>query len=280
MSFVPVSETYFDVLGIARRRGRGFTVQDTATSERVAIVNEAFVRRYLADTDPLTRRIGFGDPNSPAYWRRIVGVVGDVRERLTDPPQPTAYIPFRQDAERWNFASYSIRSTLPVSSVGAMVRRAVSSVDSDQPIARVRPLEDALSSAVAVERFTTLLAAAFGVLALLLAAIGTFGVASRAAASRRRELGIRLAVGATNRDIVVVAMGEGLRTIVPAVVAGFALAFAAGRWMESLLYRVTAHDPFAMAVAATVLVATALIATYLPIRQALGANPIASLRSN
>jgi len=278
MSFLTISETYFDLLAMPIRRGRGITSQDSATSERIVVVNEAFVRRYLGGADPLTRRIGFGNPKSPTYWRRVVGIVADARQQLAEPAPATAYIPFRQDNEPWNFASYVIKTSLPSSAVGNAVQQAVLGVDSEQPVSRVRTLDETLAGAVAVERFTTLLASLFAGLALALAAVGAFGVVSHVVASRRRELGVRLAVGARDSDIVKLVAWESLHVIAPASLLGLAGAFAAGRWMSTLLYQVQPGDPRTMLTALVVLAATALMATYLPVRRALAANPIASLR--
>jgi predicted permease len=278
MSFVLVSEGYFRLLEMPLRRGRDLSARDTAASEPVVVVNEAFVRRYLGTADPLTERIGFGDPAKAGYWRAIVGVVADAKERLGEPAAPTAYMSFRQDAEPWNFASYVIKTPLAATSIAKAVQQAVLDVDPDQPISRVRALDESLAGAVAVERFTTTLASVFALLALVLAAVGAFGVMSHVVASRRRELGVRLAVGARPRDIVALVAGEGARIIAVASLTGLGGAIAVGRWMTTLLYEVTPGDPRTMTAAAAVLVGTALVATYVPVRRALAANPIASLR--
>ena len=279
MSFMPVSERYFDVLGLPVKRGRPFSTKDSATSERVAIVNEAFVRRYLGSADPLTQRIGFGSPDNPNYWRRVIAIVGDARERIGAPAAPTAYIPFLQDLEPWNFASYEIKTSLPAAAVAASVQRAVLGVAHNQPISRARTLTQTMADAVAVERFTTLLAGLFAGLALVLAAVGAFGVMSHVVAARRRELGVRLALGARNGDIVRLVVFQSLRTVGLASAAGLAGAFFAGRSMSALLYQVRPGDPPTIATAVALLFATALMATYLPVRRALAANPIASLRN-
>lgn len=278
MSFVPVSETYFDVLGIPVRRGRVFTAHDSTTSERIAVVNEEFARRYFGDADPLEQRVGFGDRGNPHYFRQVVGVVADTREHVAQPAAPTAYIPFRQDGEPWNFGSYVIKTSLRPASIGPAVQRAVLAVDGDQPISRVRTLDEALSGAVAVERFTTMLASLFAGLALVLAAVGVFGVVSHVVASRRRELGVRLALGAPHHNIVWLVGIESLVVIAAGSLSGVVAAAGAGRWMSSLLYDVRPNDPGATAVSIAVLVATALLAPYLPVKRALAANPIASLR--
>jgi predicted permease len=279
MSFIPVSDAYFDLLGVPVRIGRPFSGQESATSERVAIVNDAFVRRYFGDADPLAQRIGFGRRENPNYWRRVIGVVGDARELVNQPARATAYIPFRQDTEPWNFASYEIKTALPAAAVAASVQRSVLAVASDQPISRARTLDEAMDRAVAVERFTTLLAVLFGGLALALAAVGAFGVMSHVVAARRRELGVRLALGAQHRHLVSLIVGQAMRTAAIASSLGVAGAVFAGRALATMLYQVRPGDPPTIAASVVVLVATALAATYLPVRRALRANPIASLRN-
>ena len=197
-----------------------------------------------------------------------------------NPPPPTAYIPFRQDLEPWNFASYEIKTSLPASAVAASIQRAVLGVARNQPISRARTLEEAMADAVAVERFTTLLAGIFAGLALVLAAVGAFGVMSHVVAARRRELGVRLALGARNQRHRQARRLQSLRTVGLASAAGLAGAFFAGRSMSTLLYQVRPGDPPTIATAVVLLFGTALIATYLPVRRALAANPIASLRND
>jgi putative ABC transport system permease protein len=280
MSFGAVSEEYFDLLAMRIRLGRGLTIHDGSESEPVVVVNEAFVRQYLAGGDPLTRRIGFGDRSGGNYWRRVVGVVSDAKERLAAPAQPTAYLSFRQDTERWNFASYVMRTSLPPDTLSRSVQQAVLRVDPDQPISRVRTLAESVAQAVAVERFTATLSGAFAVLALALAAVGAFGVMSHVVGTRRRELGVRLAVGAQARDIVWLVGADCLRIVGFASIAGLAGAAIAGRSIATLLFGVTPGDPATLAASAAILGGTALVATYLPVRRALASNPIASLRDS
>jgi putative ABC transport system permease protein len=171
-----------------------------------------------------------------------------------------------------------IRTPLPPATVGQAVQKTVLSVDSDQPISRVRSLDEAAAAAVAVERFTTLLASLFAGLSLTLAAVGAFGVVTHVVSARRRELGIRLAVGASNRDIFRLMASESLRVIVPAAMIGAAAAAAAARWMTSILFQVVPADGQTLLAGIAVLIATALAATYLPVRRALRSNPLTSLR--
>ena len=279
MRFLTVSEQYFQTLAVPVRRGRPLTSGDRANSVPVAIVNEAFARRYFPGDDAIGHRIGFGDRSRPDYWRTIVGIAGDVRERPARAAEPTAYIPFRQDAEPWNFAAYLVKSPLPPATVGDAVRRAVLAADPDQPISRVQTVEEAMALTIAVQRFTTVLAAVFAGLALLLAAVGTFAVISHVVASRTREIGIRLALGAQPRAVVGMIVGQSLRVAVSASVAGIVVSLLLGRSLRSLLFEVRPRDPMTLAAAVGVLLLTAFGASYLPVRRALARNPLESLRA-
>jgi putative ABC transport system permease protein len=278
MSFFPVSDDYFDILRIPLRSGRTFTSQDRARTQGVAIINEAFARRYLAGQDPLSRRIGFGSRSAPGYWRLIVGIVGDTRERPVGPPVPTAYIPFRQDLEPWSFGSYLVKSRLPTTTVGEAVRRAVLGADPDQPISRVRTVEETMATSIAVQRFTTVLATVFAVLALLLASVGTFGVMSHVVSTRTREIGVRLALGAERSDIVRLVLGQAARLAAGAAVTGLGVAVLVGGSLRALLFGVTPEDPRLLAAAVIVLLTAALAASYMPVRRALMENPMANLQ--
>jgi putative ABC transport system permease protein len=278
MSYLTVSDRYFEVTGIRLMSGRSFTAQDDGGAIPVAIVNEAFVRRYFPGEEPIGRRIGYGDPKQPWYWRTIVGVAHDTRDGIAQAPAPLGYSPVAQDREPWNFASYLIKSPLPTATVGDRVRRAVLAVDPDQPVARVRAVEDDMRSSIAVERFTTLVASLFAGLALLLAAVGTFGVMSHVVASRTRELGIRLAIGATPRDVVRLVIGGASRLVATATIVGLVASALLGRWLSALLFEVAPSDPATILTATGVLVVTALAASYLPLRRALANDPMGSLR--
>jgi putative ABC transport system permease protein len=279
MRFLTISEGYFHALGVPLRRGRTFSSDDRASSMPVAIVNEAFARRYLPDRDPVGQRIGFGDRSNPRYWRTIVGVVADVRERPASAPPAAGYIPYRQDSEPWNFAGYIVKSPLPPATVGETVRRAVLRADPDQPISRVQTVEDAMTRSIAVQRFTSVLAALFAGLALLLAAIGTFGVMSHVVAGRTREIAVRLALGARASDIIRMILGQALVVAGAACGAGTIASLAVGRSLGTLLFDVKSGDPSTLTMAVVVLLATALTASYLPVRRALAQNPLCSLRA-
>lgn len=278
MSYLTVSERYFDVTGVRLVAGRAFTSRDDAGAVPVAIVNEAFARRYFPGEVPLGRRIGFGDPEHPKYWRTIVGVARDTRDVIARAPEPLAYAPVAQDREPWNFGSYLVKSSLPTAAVGDRVRRAVLSVDPDQPVARVRAIEEDMRASIAIERFTAMVAAVFAGLALLVAAVGTFGVMSHLITSRTRELGIRLALGATRRDIVSLVIGRAAQLVAAATVLGLGASLLLGRWLQALLFEIAPTNAATIVTATSVLVLTALAASYLPLRRALADDPMASLR--
>ena len=276
--FLTVSETYFAVTGIRLVRGRALTRDDGLRAPDVVVVNEAFVRRYFPGEDPIGRRIGLGAPDHPSFWRTIVGIVADTREQLGEPARGTAYVSFRQNREPWNFGSYIIKSSLPVAVGGDAIRRAVLASDPDQPVSRLRTVEDDMRTSVATQRFTMLVATVFAGLALLLAAVGTFGVMTHVVRGRTRELGVRMALGATRSKIVRLVLAQAARLVLGATAVGLAAAAVIGASIQSLLFEVQARDPKTMAGAALLLTGVALAASYVPIRRALAQNPIAALR--
>jgi predicted permease len=279
MAYQLISPNYFQLLRIPLLRGRLFTERDDAGAASVVIVNESFARRYFPGEDVIGKRIGFGDRRYAKYWRTIVGVVADMRRQPADAPIPTSYAPFEQNVEPWSTASYLVKTSLPAAAAGDIVRRAVLAVDADQPVSRVRTLDDALSRSVDVQRFTTLVSTSFAVLSLLLAAVGTFGVMSHIVGTRTREMGIRMALGAQRRNIVALVLRQTAVDVGIAMLAGLGGAALLGRSMRTLLFEVTPGDPATLAVAAAVLGTAAFAASYLPIHRALAQNPLASLRS-
>ncbi len=280
MAFLTVSEDYFSGTGMRIVRGRGITREDNARSPDIVVVNQAFVRRYFPGQDPIGKRIGYGSPNDAHYWRTIVGVVADTREQLGEPPKSTAYAPFRQSLEPWNFASYLVKSSLPVETVGGAGRKAVMASDPDQPVSRVRPVAADMRATVATQRFTTLIASMFAGIALVLAVVGTFGVMSHVVRGRTREIGVRMALGATRSHIVSLVLGQAARIVMGATVVGLGAALLLGASIQALLYEVQPRDPSTLAGAACVLIATALAASYVPVRRVLAQNPLSSLRND
>jgi predicted permease len=279
MAFQTISDDYFSLLGIPLRRGRTFTPHDEASAMSVAIVNETFARRYFPGEEAVGKRIGFGDRSYAKYWRTIVGVAADTRRQPSEAPSPTAFIPFRQNSEPWSFGAYMVKTSLPDAAAADLIRRAVLSADPAQPISRVRTLDATLRQSVAVQRFATLISGAFATLALLLAAVGTFGVMSHIVGTRTREMGVRMALGARGADIVRLVLGQTVRVVTLATLVGIGGAVVLGRSMQSLLFEVAPGDPLTLSAAACLLAMVALSAAYLPVRRALAQNPLASLKT-
>lgn len=280
MAFLTISDQYFAATGIRIVRGRGIAREDTMRSPDVVVVNQAFVRRYFPDEDPIGRRIGYGSRESEHYWHTIVGVAADTREQLGQTARPTTYAPFRQGLDPFTFSAYLVKSSLPIGSVGEAVQQAVLAVDSDQPVSRLRAVQDDMRTSVATQQFTMLVATLFAGLALVLAAIGTFGVMSHVVRSRTREVGVRIALGATRFNVVRLVMGEAGKVALASSVVGMAAAALFGRYIETLLYEVEPGDPPTMVLSGTVLVAVALLASYVPVRRMLALNPLASLKND
>lgn len=278
--FITVSEQYFDATGIRLLRGRALTRDDNLRSPDVVVINEAFARQYYPGQDPIGKRIAYGLPNTEHYWRTIVGLAADTYEGLGQPARAITYAPFRQALDPFTGAAYLVKTSLPPATVGETVRRAVLASDPDQPISRVRPVEADMRASIATQRFTMLIATLFAGLALMLAAIGTFGVMSHVVRSRTREIGVRMALGATRRNIVGLVLGEAGRVVFVSVIAGLAAAAALGRYIETLLYDVKPGDPSTMALSGIALMAVALLASYVPIRRMLALNPLASLKND
>jgi putative ABC transport system permease protein len=279
-AFLTVSEDYFATAGVRLLRGRGITRDDNLKSPDVVVVNEAFVRQYFSGQDPIGKRIAYGARTDEHYWRTIVGLAADTRERLGEAPKPTTYAPFRQGLDPFTFAAYLVKTSLPVATVGETIQRAVSASDPDQPISRLRPVEADMRASIATERFTMLIATMFAGLALVLAAVGTFGVMSHVVRSRTREIGVRMALGATRGVIVKLVLGEAARAVLVSTVVGLAAAVVLGPSIEALLYDVKPGDPSTMALAALALTGVALLASYVPIRRMLAQNPLATLRND
>ena len=278
-AFLTVSEQYFETTGIRLLRGRALTRDDSLRAPDVIVINEAFARRYFPGQDPIGKRIAYGARSDDHYWRTIVALAADTREQLGQPPRATTYAPFRQGLDPFTFAAYLVKTSLPVATIGDTVQRAVSASDPDQPISRLRPVEADMRASVATQRFTMLIATLFAGLALVLAAVGTFGVMSHVVRNRTREIGVRIALGATRRNIVALVMGEAGTVVLASTIAGLAVAAALGRYIQTLLYEVTPGDPPTMALSGAALVGVALLASYVPIRRMLAQNPLASLRN-
>lgn len=278
-----VSPDFFRAMGVPLTQGRFFTDADGPDAPGVVIVNDAFVRKYLPDTSPLGQTLqavsgGFGPLGRILTQRpRIVGVVGDVKHAgLASGTEPAVYYPARQAPFRNTIVV--LRTHEDPRGAIANVRAQLTAVDPTLPMAHVATLEQNVSNAVAQPRFQTFLLGAFAALALLLGAVGLYGILSYSVLRRTREIGIRLALGGAPADIRRMVVGEGMRLVVAGLVLGLAAAFLVTRYLETLLFGISARDPLTFAVVPVVLVATALLASYVPVRRATRIDPVIALR--
>jgi predicted permease len=279
-----VTPGYFETFGIRVIQGRQFTEQDTATSVRVAMVNETFVSQYLSDVDPLTQRILVSQStpgnsqNSPDIEWQIVGVFHNTRggEGLRGNDSPVIYVPFWQSP--WARVSIAVRTMGDPERVTASLAAAINSVDPDLPLAGVKTMEQLLSESLAFDRFGMVLYGSFAALALLLAAIGIYGVMAFAVAQRTHEFGIRMALGAASGQIMGLVLREGVVLALFGLGLGLGGAYLVGRAMQTTLYGVSALDFVAFSTVAVVLLAAALLACYFPARRASRVDPMVALR--
>jgi putative ABC transport system permease protein len=276
--FQLITPDYFRALGMTLVAGRAFNAGDRADTPPVLVVNQALVDRYFGGRNPIGHVILFGGNKR----HEIVGVVADARYRTVErPADPAFYLPLEQNDERWPFLAFTVwtdGSAAATTGASALIRTAVRDADPQQPVSRLRTIEEILSGSLAERRFNTWIVMLFAATALLLAAIGTYGVMAFAVTSRTRELGVRAALGATPADLIRLVLGQGLLLTLFASVIGLFAAVGLTRFMASLLFNVAPRDPITFALVAGVLGLVALTATLIPARKAMRVNPITALR--
>ncbi len=272
-----VGGDFFRACGIAVRRGRPFTPRDDAGAPLVAILNETAARRAFPGQDPIGKQIVIGDRKGIGP-RTIVGIARDVREESPiEPPTGDIYVPAEQ--RPWSEMGILLRTEGDPARLAPALRREVRALDPELPVEAVGSLSRNVSESLRSRRFVLTLLAAFAVLALLLAAVGTYGVAACAAAERRREIGIRVAMGARRSDVLALFLREGARVAAVGVPAGLLLAAAATRLLGSLLFGVSPGDPISLVGVSLLLLAAMLAATFLPALRATRIDPTEALRS-
>ena len=275
--YVSASPNYFHVMGIPLLRGRIFSAADSSSAPKVALISEELARLYFPNQDPIGKHLTFGFPPDSNVSREIVGIVGDVRDvSVGQRPGPMMYVPFAQEPF-WG-GNVVVKTSLGESAVVTAIRQAVSSIDKDLPLTGAALVADSLNDSEAQPRFRTLLLGLFGVLALALAAAGIFGVISYSVSCRTREIGIRMALGASPRAIRVMVLQEGLRIAGGGLAAGLIAAFALTRFLKGQLYGIGTTDPYTFAGAAILLLVIALAACYIPARKAMSVDPMVALR--
>ena len=278
-----VSPEYFSTFGVRLERGRAFDERDVAEGAQVAMVNEAFVRKYLANVDPLTQQVlvpqfdPVGTKMGSPVTRQIVGVFHDVRNmgpRQADVPEID--VPFWQYPLL--FAAVAVHTTSDPRNAIKDVAAAVQSVDPDLPLAQVQTMQQLVSLTLAGDRWITVLDAGFGFAALLLAILGVYGVMSYSVTQRTREIGIRMALGAERMDVLRLILKEGLILAGIGVVAGLAGALVLTRLMRSSLFGVSATDPVTFAGVSMLLVVVGVAGCLVPARRAMRVDPLVALR--
>ena len=270
-----ITPDYFRAMGIPLIQGRAFTEHDGPDSPRVVVIDETLARRFFPTGDPIGKHLQI--PNATRPEREIVGVVGAVLDIGFDSqPRPTIYLPSAQTADQT--MSLVVRSALPPSAILPAIKSAIWSVDKDQPVFSVRPMEEIISGVTSAQRIAFLTLDAFALLALVLAAIGIYGVTSYAVSRRTHEIGIRMALGAEAGDVLRLIVGDGVKLALWGVALGLAAALALTRLMSSLLFGVSATDPLTFVAVALLLTLVAAIACYLPARRGMRVDPTVSLR--
>ncbi|HVS22712.1 MAG TPA: ABC transporter permease [Gammaproteobacteria bacterium] len=284
--YLGVTPGYFAAMRTPLLQGRGFDLRDRADSARVVVVSRTLARETWPDEDPIGKRLIFRDPRQFEYggarlpWFTVVGVVDDVRfGGPSVEKQPIAYLPLEQFWDTGVLRAI-VRMTGGLAQSAPLIRAAVTSLDPLTAVTNVQAYETRLGEALARPRFAAYLLGAFAAVAVFLAAVGVYGVLSYAMSRRVPEIGIRMALGAQPRDVFALLFGQGLRITFVGVAAGLPLAYAATRFVESLLFGVKPQSLDVYAVVVATLVAVGLAASYLPARRAVRVDPVQALRSD
>jgi putative ABC transport system permease protein len=279
-----VTPDYFKTYGVQMVQGRTFTAHDRASAQPVAVVNEAFVKRYLSNVDPLTERLSFSRPvadqlkrGDPTEWQ-IVGVYRNLRNAgVRDDPQPEINVPFEQSP--WPQMTMAVRTTGDPVSFRSSIAAAVQAVDAELPIANVKPMEQIIGEGIAGDRFNSVLFGAFAALALLLAAVGVYGVMSFVVAQRTPEIGLRVALGAERGRVLQQMLREGMTPALVGTGIGLAGAYFVTRAMRGLVYGASATDAaMAVAIVALAMLGIAFVACLIPARRAASVDPMVALK--
>jgi len=278
-----VSEDYFQTLGIPLMRGRVFDNRDRAEGPAVAIINQSAVRRFWPDRNPLGERISLGDP---PRWMEIVGVVGDIKhEGLDAEVAPEVYMPLPQEfaalgAGLVRGLSVVVRTSGDVVSVAPLLRAAVAGVDDQQPVGMIRPMDDLIAQSVAPRRLNVLLLSVFALVAVALTAAGLYGVMAYVVAQRTREIGVRMALGATPAGILGLVLRQAGGVAVTGIAIGLAGAYLFARLLTSLLFQVSASEPAVYGAVCAVLAVVAFVAIMIPASRAARVDPLVALRDS
>ena len=272
-----VTPDFFRTMGLELKRGRTFTEADGSTSERVAVISEAMASYGWPGEEAVGKCFRVGADSTPCI--QVVGIVeNQVNNDLQDPPIPFYYLPLDQSTARFPMRSLFVRTAAGPSAMVGTVRRAMQGVSADLPYVNVQSLEQMIDPQMRPWRLGATLFGVFGIVALVIAALGLYGVLAYTVAQRSHEMGVRVALGAQRGDVLRLVVGQGTRLAVVGVAIGAVAALAGGRALASRLYGVSASDPFTLTAVAGTLVAVAVLASWLPARRATRVDPVVALR--
>jgi putative ABC transport system permease protein len=276
-----ITPNYFETLGMPLEQGRFFIAADTEKAPAVVVINAAMARTYFPGENPLGKRMQIGaTPQSDVPWMEVVGVVGDVRQGLDLDPKAEMYLPYRQADLLLPVFQLSIvlRTAADPMLEASALRSALAEIDPNQPLVRVRTMEENMAATVAQPRFRTWLIGIFAALALVLAGVGVYGVMSYTVTQRANEIGIRVTLGAQPEDVFRIVVGEGLRLALAGVGVGILAALALTRLLQGFLFGVSAYDPLTFGAVAMILTSVAVAASFFPARRATLVDPMVALR--
>jgi putative ABC transport system permease protein len=275
-----VSPDYFSAMGVPLLKGRAFTAMDREGSANVAIVDETLAKQYFPGENPIGKKVRLPERQhgNEIVWREVVGVVGHVKNYgIDNESRVELFLPVLQSPQPFRVLVIRTDTGNPAAIAGA-VRNAVSRMNPNQPVYNVVTMERLVADSLTAKRVALLLLGIFAVAALALAAVGLYGVISYSVAQRTREIGIRMALGASAGDVLGMVLRQGMKLVAAGVAAGLLTAFGLTRLMSKLLFGVSATDPVTMAVVSLVLATVAVVASFIPARRATRVDPIVALR--
>ena len=268
---------FFEAMGVGLIRGRYFDARDNETTAPVAIIDETMAKTYWPNENPIGQRLKLGGMQSTAPWMRIVGVVKHVHYRtLEEKSRVEVYFPHAQNP--YSDMALVIKTAGDPLTLAPSIQRQVLAVDPDQPVYKVATMQQLMADSVARRRLSMLLLAVFAATALLLAAVGIYGIIAYTVAQRLHEMGIRMALGASRFDLIRLLLAQSLRTALTGIAVGLVGAAFLTRFLSSLLFSVRAADPVTFTLVALGLVVIALLASYVPARRATSVDPMNALR--
>jgi putative ABC transport system permease protein len=278
-AFIPVSDRYFQTMGIAIERGRGFDGRDGPGSPDVILVNQTLARRLWPGQDPVGQRLKQGFPEDQNPWREVIGVVADVKLQGVDQGTPLqVFLPLSTQGPR--SIAIVARTAVDPETLSSALESAMQSVEPELPVLRILPMTRLMSTAIATRRVSAMILTVFGTVAILIAAVGLYGVASHSVTERTREIGVRMALGAERRSILARFIGEGLATAAAGTVVGLGGALSLSSSLRQLVFGVTPTDPATLAFAGALLLVVAALACYVPARRATKIDPLVALKTD